>query len=1164
MVGVLKDMTNSEEYKNVLSIDCVNGKNETPLQVALEANNYQIVKILFDPSLHTYTAANINKMIKICLGTKEEFDVNNEALCLNFRFFQSLLTQKGIDGFAALSNCLKSKRVEYFEYLYDVNDQLQKPFTCEYVWHCLGQRPNYKIMKLMINTNKKGFEYKSLGNSDRYWEAMQQVCKYRANDSDSKDCDYLKCFQLLLEQKEIQSVLKNGKATLALLQLINTNKDDCIECLFETSRKLGWQIDFTKPHDELCLNPLLVAVSKSLYSICKRLVNTGWFDINYKGYYNQESAILVCAQTMHGYDKLNSKDCPNRMVFDLLLNEKGIDLNVKDRNGCDVLALCQMRHKYSFIDCLHERLNDSYCQWTFDKTEFDNQLIKHSIIDTIINVCEKSDYKALKSILASRRAQNVIEDVINLVGLQRRTNTMTTALNACIDTNAGYDHENVLNCNNFKCFKLILSQKGIDPNIKVNAYNGVQKCLLNKKIEFFKYLIETGAKKKWCIDINPRMNIYGRNVGNNKKNIHREKKNKNTRDSVSRMYSYSSDDNILKWAATNGNFKIFELLLKISKIKYDINEVLIACAGSKRGYDEHNVSTCDNFLIFDLILKQDGINLNYQKKKYPIETVLINLVISRKYEFITHMFNDKKLNIDRNTIDLSKHIRNRQNDNLLFLAANESDYKMIELLLDLFSWNINEIAGVAQETLLLRVAMSHSGYNIESALIGNNFKTFELLLKQQNINLTIENKYGYDVINCLLIVEKYKFLDYLIKKFNLDVKMINKLKKRYSIANKLIKAAYNSDYNQLKSILECQTEYTSNYINLIGKYYSNTNSGNYGTAINACAFTMLGFDKSNEKQCANFRCFELLLKQRDINPSIGTWHHDYYTNCGTTVVTFTGYSTLIYCVWREKLQFIKYLIDNCNIIGKNERDYLNQNAMMLDVAFKPNKYLKILLDSNIFDINHVSDYGSILQHCSRVTWWYQGYNPRKPLHCPIFDCIKLLLSNEDINSNIKDFDGYTPLMSFIVNDKYLYFKYLIELNENRPMGCKWQLGDITKDINDRNENLLYVAAKYGRFKCLKLLLSLKIFTNINYIGGKNNDTILNACINSKNYQTYNVSTYQECDNYKCFKLILSQKGIDPSIKNKFGYDSFDLCYRADKREYLKELKEWKKKSRSLF
>ena len=132
----------------------------------------------------------------------------------------------------------------------------------------------------------------------------------------------------------------------------------------------------------------------------------------------------------------------------------------------------------------------------------------------------------------------------------------------------------------------------------------------------------------------------------------------------------------------------------------------------------------------------------------------------------------------------------------------------------------------------------------------------------------------------------------------------------------------------------------------------------------------------------------------------------------------------------------------------------------------------------------------------------------------------------------------------------MWAKYLIENYASK-------LNDLSKYRTDLGESLLHISARRGDFEAFDYLINMGIFKDLNICGGNNNDTILNYIINSSINYLNNDYYYQYCNNYKMFKVVISQNGINPRIKNKYGFDSFDMCKRAQKFNYLKELQNLK-------
>ena len=59
---------------------------------------------------------------------------------------------------------------------------------------------------------------------------------------------------------------------------------------------------------------------------------------------------IVCINTKIGYENENPKECNNGKIFELLLNQEGIDLTVTSENGFDAIRPCHANGKNTFIN----------------------------------------------------------------------------------------------------------------------------------------------------------------------------------------------------------------------------------------------------------------------------------------------------------------------------------------------------------------------------------------------------------------------------------------------------------------------------------------------------------------------------------------------------------------------------------------------------------------------------------------------------------------------------------------------------------------------------------------------------------------------------------------------------------------------------------------------
>ena len=509
-------MSQDKRYRDIIQI-----RSGVLIRLASSKRNYKICKILFDPKIgDSYI---MTQLVRTCLQSQEEYDQHDPTNCNNFVFFQRLLRQtKLVDGAAVLKHCMNSRRTEYFEYLLEVNKQLDIKFTVEDIWKQIGSLVNSKLLRSMINTNIKGLEYSSLNNDELYFKALLDVCSrgYGGNysKSDPKNCRQYKCIQLLLEQAQVQKVLGEAgsdRAIVAVTQLINGGADACIELFVEQCNKYKLDIDWT-----LCQttsangeNLLQIAVSQGQYQSVEKLLNLKVFDINYKNVKQTvagkpddhtdvvlTTAILSCISTFSNYDANNVENCENWKIFCRLLQEPGIDLNITDNYNRNIIAYCQMYNKPKFLNKLKELVNNQQQQqedtkddkdksmkmeieWKMDEASIEETVTKYKIGAAVKNAVANGDDKALSKILQLPEARKIKNDLVNMVI------ESTSILVTCVaSTNVGKEERT-------KCFEILLeSAKRIEFENMPSLWHHVCRHGTPRMLEL---LLNNSTKKQW-------------------------------------------------------------------------------------------------------------------------------------------------------------------------------------------------------------------------------------------------------------------------------------------------------------------------------------------------------------------------------------------------------------------------------------------------------------------------------------------------------------------------------------------------------------------------------------------------------------------------------------------------------------------------------------------
>ena len=667
-VGIMKELKQMSK-DGVLSLDERNGNNQTPLEMAVKVKNYQMVKCLYD-ARKTYSSNEVTSIIAVCLESDDEYDEAMQTQCLNFKFFQKILSDQGninVRGF--IQSCLQAERDEYFEYLLEQNDRFKSPFKSKDFWNKIGKICNPRMMKSMLNTNVKGFVFSELKNDSTYWTVFRDVCNNNTAYSKNhpRQSNAFRCFSLLLEREEIVNVLKqNQQAAVALACLIRWNKMVKIDYLFEMNDKLKWKLDFTQGCERkinAARNALQLAASLSNYEACKKLINTGWFDINYYDMSNKTPALFYCAQSKAKFYYNNVMECDNFKVFQLLLSIKGINIGFVAQNGSDLVTTLYKLHKDDYIDYLKEKVsgNDNDNDWKLDEVMIDNLTRKYKTVDALIAAIKKSDVKTVQSILALKSTQTIIKDVMNMSGLRNNG----VVLHTCVKTMTGWEDKNPTTCANYRVFNLLLNQKGVDLGYcNVNGFNVWHMVFQSVKVSFLDLLVSKTTKSEWKIYFNtPVSRGSGRQCTHlalksgdansvvmlaKLKQMSMDKKFKDVIDMT--CQNFHGHTVYYTVMSSHSYFYALKLLFdeKQDNRKY-INTMITNVLQTRIGYDSKNPLQCENYQFFKILLNQSGIKG---------ETVMQACVEQKRVEYLELLMklNDKfeeKFTVDSLWIQLS-------------------------------------------------------------------------------------------------------------------------------------------------------------------------------------------------------------------------------------------------------------------------------------------------------------------------------------------------------------------------------------------------------------------------------------------------------------------------------------------------------------------------------
>ena len=323
------------------------------------------------------------------------------------------------------------------------------------------------------------------------------------------------------------------------------------------------------------------------------------------------------------------------------------------------------------------------------------------------------------------------------------------------------------------------------------------------------------------------------------------------------------------------------------------------------------------------------------------------------------------------------------------------------------------------------------------------------------------------------------------------------------------------------------------------------------TLLHHAARATNGYNPDDELHCQNFECFKLLLKHKEINPNLKD---------------VNGYTPAMRCVVSNKVGFLQHMLGiapsgsgirkaatanykfNSNRIRDeikeettdNEwklddidtlQDNFGRNCLVIAAGWGYLGMLKLLLQVG----NWKNQKEAALHLCATSA---NGYSSTDPLQCKNYQCFKLLVEQKDININSKDKVGKntTALLCF-KKKKYEYLNYLMN---NHSINWKLQ-------SNSRGENCLMLAAQQSNLELLSGLLKLKRDFNINTTDNKQK-TVINYCVTT--LEGYSRNTPLICQNYRCFKLLLNDKGVDINIRDEDGNSPAMNCFKTSKFVFL--------------
>ena len=737
------------------------------------------------------------------------------------------------------------------------------------------------------------------------------------------------------------------------------------------------------------------------------------------------TALSNVITTMTNYDKKNPLENDNFKCLKLLLDQKGIKLNIVDNSNNindSIETQCLRAHKVEFYQYLVKRFPQE-----INKNPMFFATLSHapSIITTY-----RGYTTGLEFFSSGMVNFNGFKTMHELYPMKMENTDVYSLICGVASTTDGWNKENELDGDNFKIFEYLLDKhaQSMDVNMVQMTSNGDYSTLLmilvaKNKVGFVKHFLQ------WC-DKNGKKIDYSKHCTDNS----------------------NGNKSLLYQAVETSNDEMVDILLKLNIFDMDIietngqlnNLILENVLNAPPAFNTYNPQKCFEILISKYANSKSSQGLMkwvLYKNNCGLDTI-DGLVASKRDTWLN--FLQKQCNeIDDNLI---QERRNKQEIcDKLVVAAAASDLKQLkDILNEIGTDNVQKCIngyGMSGEstftTPLLESAGSRNEFNASNQENCENFECFKLILS--NMFNSIDN----DVNRVNIRGVKYDITDKIMRKGTVTVmtKLIE-LKKncflKYLI-NYGKSRGYNfihySDFNvdkwpiDTKSNLGCLKVLVNSNL-LDKKVNSNGNvvkvlkrvmkSGNSSWRI--------GFEVDEPFECSLFNYLDYVLtecKENDLNTS---------DKNGETLFNLL--------IKREKFVYMKYIIDMamdngsitkklaCKFNIKDLKNHVAKSGINLLVYAAMNgefSAFEYLVNLDVFSKDEIvsKEYGiennSLL---NLICLSKVGYSGQNVLHCDNYKKFVFMLEQSDVDPYQTNKCGHNAFDLLTRRNKGEYLKYL--------------------------------------------------------------------------------------------------------------------------------------------
>ena len=703
------------------------------INTAARASNVDML----DKAIKTYLAKSKSKseaLNEIC-KTMEGYDDQNPFKCANYQCFRLLLDTNDVivtvtddQGLSPFTNCLLNNKYDFAEELIDkcknctlrINQVSNRDEKLSKILNSVARDARLKLMKQILKTSLKFDDARKVSEA-----VITLVTNEKRCDSDyDNNNDY---HSVYVSAPVYDSDYDSDYDNYAFHVAKKSENFQCFELLLEQKKTID--INFKKSNGDTILGS---CIKHNKVEYVKHLVK----NFKVKSSSDKQSPFQSQSQSQDYYERYNHNSATTKSET----------------------SLREIYSSYSQIDCQ----DTNYLLLAAQESNYEIllEIVKHGLYDkTSKNGGKYISCIDLALFAIARSDKNLNVNNMNNNYINKENETRISGVNRY--QQADDDHDDDLECDNFRCFKLIM-ERGGDINIVNEIGDTVFAMLIQKnKTQHAKFILQ---QLKRLTDNNNQE----KKMVEHDEHQQNDQQDEDCKDGKEDGKNGNNDENGNSDPDSN-SLAIFQDFVSNLKNDSDVIAIFNRIASIQRhnimehGDDSSIAGTADTggsastprFNDISSLLKKIGAGQGGMTSTHEINNSSTKPSEKRNG---TRRGRENEL---ENNVDKFKKYQDSTGNNYLMIAAQYSNFQILSKILEFgYFDDINKKNKDGNSALLLAVKSTRN-FDIENQRNNDNYRCFEKLMKQQNIDVTIKNKKGETAKTWCKQKGKQKYFQYI-------------------------------------------------------------------------------------------------------------------------------------------------------------------------------------------------------------------------------------------------------------------------------------------------------------------------------------------------------------------------------------------------------------------